>query len=104
MSLLFIPDSKISKFKYWSTEEGSWVSSYGSKIQRKSLTGPTDCKYKLCNDKLTVNEWGWVSYEEQMEIEEGVITAKADKTLRDLHNSSYDTKAEFNICFIIHSK
>ena len=22
----------------------------------------------------------------------------------DLHNSSYDTKAEFNNCFIIHSK
>ena len=34
-----------------------------------------------------------------MEIEEGV-----DNTLRDLHNSSYDTKAEFNNCFIIHSK
>ena len=32
-----------------------------------------------------------------MEIKEGV-------TLRDLHNSSYDTKAEFNNCFIIHSK
>ena len=27
-----------------------------------------------------------------------------DKTLRDLHNSSYDTKAECNNCFIIHSK
>ena len=25
-------------------------------------------------------------------------------TLRDLHNSSYDTKTEFNNCFIIHSK
>ena len=36
-----------------------------------------------------------------MEIEEGVI---ADNTLLDLHNSSYDTKAEFNNCFIIHSK
>ena len=34
-----------------------------------------------------------------MEIKEG-----ADNTLRDLHNSSYDTKAEFNNCFIIHSK
>ena len=30
-----------------------------------------------------------------MEIEEGV-----DNTLRDLHNSSYDTRAEFNYCFI----
>ena len=42
-----------------------------------------------------------------MEIEEGVIgrgrKAEADNTLRDLHNSSYDTKAEFNNCFIIHS-
>ena len=36
-----------------------------------------------------------------MEIEEGVI----DNILRDLHNcNSYDTKAEFNNCFIIHSK
>ena len=24
--------------------------------------------------------------------------------IRDLHNSSYDTKAEFNNCFIIHLK
>ena len=40
-----------------------------------------------------------------MEIEEGV-TASTDNTLRDLHNSSYDTKDEFNNCFIqtIHSK
>ena len=38
-----------------------------------------------------------------MEIEEGV-TALTDNTLPDLHNSLYDTKAEFNNCFIIHSK
>ena len=38
-----------------------------------------------------------------MEIKEGVI-AEADNTLRDLHNSSYDMKAKFNNCFIIHSK
>ena len=31
-------------------------------------------------------------------------TASMDNTLLDLHNSSYDTKAEFNNCFIIHSK
>ena len=30
--------------------------------------------------------------------------AEADNTLRDLHNSSYHTKAEFNNGFIIHSK
>ena len=30
--------------------------------------------------------------------------AEADNTLRDLHNSSHHTKAEFNNCFIIHSK
>ena len=31
-------------------------------------------------------------------------TVSTDNTLLDLHNSSYDTKAEFNNCFIIHSK
>ena len=30
--------------------------------------------------------------------------AKVDNTLRDLQNSSYPTKAEFDNCFIIHSK
>ena len=30
--------------------------------------------------------------------------AEADNTLRDLQNSSYDTKAEFNNCFINNSK
>ena len=30
--------------------------------------------------------------------------AEADNTLRDFHNCSYDTKDEFNNCFIIHSK
>ena len=30
--------------------------------------------------------------------------AEVDNTIRDLQNSSYPTKAEFNNCFIIHSK
>ena len=30
--------------------------------------------------------------------------AKVDNTLRDLQNSSYPTKAEFNNCIINHSK
>ena len=30
--------------------------------------------------------------------------AEVDNTLRDLQNSSYPAKAEFNSCFIIHSK
>ena len=30
--------------------------------------------------------------------------AEVDNALRDLQNSSYPTKAEFNNCFIIHSK
>ena len=34
----------------------------------------------------------------------GYYTAEGDNILRDLHNSAYDTKAEFNNCFIIHSK
>ena len=40
-----------------------------------------------------------------MEIEEGVIRRdredEADNTIWNLHNSSVDTKAEFNNCFII---
>ena len=34
-----------------------------------------------------------------MEIEEGVI--RADNTLRDLHNCSYDTKAESITVFLL---
>ena len=34
----------------------------------------------------------------------GCYTVSTDNTLRDLHNFPYDTKAEFNNCFIIHSK
>ena len=30
--------------------------------------------------------------------------AEVDNTLRDLQNSLYPTKAEFNNCFIVHSK
>ena len=33
-----------------------------------------------------------------------ITPSVSDNTLWDLHNSSYDTKAEFNNCFIIHSK
>ena len=55
----------------------------------------------LGEDYLAINEWGWVSYEELWRSRR---VLSADDTLRDLHNSSYDTKAEFNNCFIIHSK
>ena len=34
----------------------------------------------------------------------GCYPAEAGDILRDLHNSSYDRKAEFNNCFIIYSK
>ena len=34
----------------------------------------------------------------------GGYPVEADNTLQDLHNSSHGTKAEFNNCFIIHSK
>ena len=41
-----------------------------------------------------------------MQIKEGASRPKAevDNTLRDLHNSSYPTKDEFNNCFITRSK
>ena len=32
------------------------------------------------------------------------LKAEVDNTLRDLQNSLYPMKAEFNNCFIIHSK
>ena len=32
------------------------------------------------------------------------LKAEVDNTLRDLQSSPYPTKAEFNNCFIIHSK
>ena len=38
-----------------------------------------------------------------MEIKEGE-SALADNTFWDLHNFSDDMKAEFNNCFIVHSK
>ena len=61
--------------------------------------------YKFCqlHVQLTINEWGGVSYEELWRSRR-VLSASTDNTLLDLHNSSYDTKAEFNNCFIIHSK
>ena len=34
----------------------------------------------------------------------GCYTVSTDNIHRDIHNSSCDTKAEFNNCFIIHSK
>ena len=44
-----------------------------------------------------------VSYEELWRLRR-VLSAEADNTLRDLHNSKKDKKAEFNNCFVIHSK
>ena len=38
---------------------------------------------------LTINEWGWVSYEE-LRRSRRVLS---DNNLLDLHNSLYDTKA-----------
>ena len=51
------------------------------------------------------NEWVWVSYEELWRSRRVLsVEAEADNTLQDLPNSSYGMKAEFNNCFIIHSK
>ena len=36
--------------------------------------------------------------------DQGRVLSEVDNTLRDLHNSSYDRKAEFNNCFVIRSK
>ena len=44
------------------------------------------------------------NYGDQGECYPSRPKAKADNTLRDLHNSSHETKAEFNNCFIIYLK
>ena len=55
---------------------------------------------------LAIIERGWVGYEEFCRSRRVLSTEadSVDNTLRDLQNSSYPTKAEFNNCFIIHSK
>ena len=45
--------------------------------------------------KISADQGGWYPQRPRAEV---------DNTLRDLQNSSYPTKAEFNNCFIIHSK
>ena len=45
----------------------------------------------------TIIEFGFRIIRRIMEITEGVIR-RGRKTLLDLHNSSYDTKAEFSNC------
>ena len=44
--------------------------------------------------KYSADQGGWPRW----------ITAEVDNTLQDLQSSSYPTKAEFDNCFIIHSK
>ena len=46
---------------------------------------------------------GWVPILRKVPSLRGELISRTWR-LRDLHNSSYDTKAEFNSCFIIHSK
>ena len=55
---------------------------------------------------ITINEWGWLmkNYGDQGGCYPSRPKAEADNTLRDLHNSSHETKAEFNNCFIIYLK
>ena len=62
-----------------------------------------DCKKKKKNLSMT-----WIDYRKAYDsvphLEELWSLRRVVNTLRDLHDSSYDTKAEFNNCFIIHSK
>ncbi len=49
-------------------------------------------------------EYGTKNYADQGGCYPPRPVAEADNPLEDLKNSSYQTKAEFNSCFIIHSK
>ena len=59
------------------------------------------------NNKAII-EFGFRRIWRILQIKEGVDPhrpkGEVDSTLRDLQNSAYPTKAQFNICFIIHSK
>ena len=48
--------------------------------------------------------WRSLQVEEKCYPPRPRLKAEVDNTLRDLQNSSYPTKAEFNNCFIIYSK
>ena len=77
---------------------------YGENKKPRSLVGILIYRTWAVDQYLTINERGWVSYKELWKSRRVLSTASTDNTLRDLHNSSYDTKSEFNNCFLIHSK
>ena len=79
----------------------------------ETATAPLFLEYSheaqfFCRRKyLAIIEWGWVDMKnsaEQGGCDPQRPKAEVDNTLRDLQNSSYPTKAEFNNCFIVHSK
>ena len=50
---------------------------------------------EIFSNQYIINEWRWVSYEELWRSRR-VLSVSGHNTLLDLHNSSYDMKAEFN--------
>ena len=73
----------------------SWKNRASSELLYKSNRPQVSMVY------FAIIEWGWVGYEEFCRSRR---KAEVDNTLRDLQNSSYPAKAEFNNCFIFHSK
>ena len=75
------------------------VTYYGMSVWKQKYAAINIC-ILLFNNKL-MNEAGYLmkNYGDR-----GGCLAEADSTLQDLHDSSYDTNAELNSCFIIHSK
>ena len=51
--LLFIPDSKISKFKHWSTEKGSYEL---AAMVAKSKESPSQARQIVSTNCVTINE------------------------------------------------
>ena len=54
--------------------------------------------------KSTASEPGLIDQWVDLLLGRPEVNSLEDNTLLDLHNSSDDTKAEFNDCFIIHLK
>ena len=67
-----------------------------------NIRPPLNLSNLVCTNQQLLNETGY--HLKNYGDRGGCYTASACNTLRDLHSSSDDRKAEFNDFFIIHSK
>ena len=96
------PSPILFYFNFFIRSELVWVNPSWSDLDWRSELIRSDfciCLILTTVNLQKINEWWWVSCEEFWRSRR-VLLAKADNTFWDLHNSSYDTKAEFNNCLL----